>query len=149
MRKILVTGMSGAGKSSALHALQQRGHDVVDTDYDGWTIDDRLWDEDRMPALLAAPRARALFVSGTAENQGAFYDRFDAVVLLTTPAGVLLERIATRTTNDFGKTPEERARIVGHIAEVEPLLRATFTHELDTSAPLDEVVGRLEEIARA
>ena len=144
-----MTGMSGAGKSSALQALQQRGHDVVDTDYGGWTIEDRLWDEDRMADLLAAPRERTLFVSGTAENQGAFYDRFDAVVLLTAPADVLLERIAARTTNDYGKAPEERERVLEHIASVEPLLRATCTHEVEASAPLAEVVARLEEIARA
>jgi broad-specificity NMP kinase len=149
MRKILVTGMSGAGKSSALQALGQRGHDVVDTDYDGWTIDDRLWDEDRMAELLAAQRERVLFVSGTAENQGAFYDRFDAVVLLTAPADVLLDRIENRTTNGYGKAPEERARVVEHLATVEPLIRAACTHELDTSRPLDEVVSHLEEIARS
>jgi predicted ATPase len=32
---ILVTGMSGAGKSRALAALARRGHDVVDTAYTG------------------------------------------------------------------------------------------------------------------
>jgi hypothetical protein len=35
-------------------------------------------------------------------NQGRFYDRFDAVVLLSAPADVILERIEARTTNTFG-----------------------------------------------
>jgi ATP-dependent phosphoenolpyruvate carboxykinase len=34
---VLVTGMSGTGKSSALAELARRGHRVVDTDYGGWT----------------------------------------------------------------------------------------------------------------
>jgi dephospho-CoA kinase len=32
MTTILVTGMSGTGKSTALAALARRGHRVVDTD---------------------------------------------------------------------------------------------------------------------
>jgi cytidylate kinase len=75
-----------------------------------------------------------------------FYDRFDAVVLLSSPADVLLERIASRTTNDYGKAPEERGMILQHIAEVEPLLRAGCTHEIDAARPLAAVVELLVAI---
>lgn len=37
MARILVTGMSGVGKSSLLVELSRRGHRVVDTDYDGYS----------------------------------------------------------------------------------------------------------------
>jgi predicted ATPase len=37
MRAILVTGMSGTGKSTALQELRQRGFEAVDTDEPGWT----------------------------------------------------------------------------------------------------------------
>jgi dephospho-CoA kinase len=37
MPKVLVTGMSGTGKSAALQALGERGHRVVDTDTDQWS----------------------------------------------------------------------------------------------------------------
>jgi dephospho-CoA kinase len=33
---VLVTGMSGTGKSAALAELARRGHHVVDTDYGDW-----------------------------------------------------------------------------------------------------------------
>jgi len=85
-------------------------------------------------------------VSGTVSNQGRFYPRFDAVVLLAAPAAVLLGGIASRTTHDDGKTDEERELILGHLAEVEPLLRATCTHEIDASRTIDEVVGELAAI---
>jgi dephospho-CoA kinase len=39
MAVILVTGMSGAGKSTALAQLARRGHLVVDTDEGDWTRD--------------------------------------------------------------------------------------------------------------
>ncbi|MDT0444310.1 RNase adapter RapZ [Streptomyces johnsoniae] len=34
MPKVLITGMSGTGKSTALRALADRGHRAVDTDTD-------------------------------------------------------------------------------------------------------------------
>ena len=147
MARVLITGMSGVGKSSALAELAARGHDVVDTDDAGWL--DAAGDlvTPALAALLARSRDAHLFVSATAANQGAFYDRFDAVVLLSAPIDVMLERIESRTTNDYGRSPAERALILEHLAIVEPLLRAGATHNIVTTMPLGEVVARLEEIA--
>lgn len=140
--------MSGTGKSTALAALRQRGFDVLDTDEPGWTewSDDDggyVWREDRIAELLAGDRDRTLFVSGTVSNQGRFYPQFDAVVLLSAPADVLLRRIESRTGNPYGKSAEERDEILRNLAEVEPLLRATCTHELDATRPVDELVDEL------
>jgi broad-specificity NMP kinase len=145
LRRILLTGMSGTGKSSALAELEKRGFDVVDTDHGGWSEwsdaeGGYVWDEDRITELLEREGGTTLYVSGTVSNQARFYSRFDAVVLLCAPAEVLLRRIATRTTNDYGKSSEERDLVLQHLAEIEPLLRATCTHEVDASRPLDEVV---------
>ena len=152
MRKVLVTGMSGTGKSSALAELRLRGFVTVDTDEPGWTEwsdaeDGYIWREERIAELLALDRETPLVVSGTVSNQGRFYPDFDAVVLLSAPAEVLLDRLAGRTTNDYGKSAEERELIVEHVAEVEPLLRATCTHELDAGRPLPEIVDDLARIA--
>ena len=151
MRRILITGMSGTGKSSALAALGARGFRVVDTDEPGWKEPregDEHTREDRMKTLLAEETPESLFVAGTVPNQGRFYDRFDAVVLLSAPPAVILERIAGRTTNDFGKSDEQRAKILADQAEFEPLLRATATHELDAAQPLEDVVAALAALAR-
>jgi len=149
---VLVTGMSGTGKSSALAELRLRGFETVDTDEPGWTEwsdeeDGYVWRGDRISELLARDRESPLVVSGTVSNQGRFYREFDAVVLLSAPAEVLLDRLAARTTNDYGKSAEERDLILEHVAEIEPLLRATCTHELDASRPLAEVVDDLARIA--
>jgi broad-specificity NMP kinase len=159
MTKVLVTGMSGTGKSSALDELGRRGYRVVNTDDPGWTewVDspdevgggEPLWVEQRMIELLDTDDGRTLFVSGCVRNQVGFYERFDAVVLLSAPAEVILERIAHRTTNDFGKSPEERERILHDLATVEPFLRADCTHELDASRPLQEIVADLIAISNA
>jgi hypothetical protein len=73
---------------------------------------ERLWVEDRMTELLRSDDHPTLFVSGCVRNQGKFVDRFDAIVLLSAPAEVILDRIADRTTNDYGKTPTERDLIL-------------------------------------
>lgn len=142
--------MSGTGKSSALAELARRGFRTVDTDEPGWTLDDagEWWDEQRIAELLAG-EGPTLYVSGTVSNQGRFYDRFDAVVLLSAPAEVLLERPAARTGNDYGKLPEEQELILEHLRDVEPQLRATCTHEIDATLPLQKVVELLTEIASA
>jgi shikimate kinase len=155
MAKILITGMSGTGKSTALRALAARGHRTVDTDSDRWSrwatlpdgSQDWIWREQEMTDLLTGAGVGSLFVAGCKSNQGAFYPLFDHVVLLSAPAEVLLARIAARTDNPYGKSPAERAAVLDNLAHVEPLLRATATLEIDASAPLDEVVRQLEASA--
>jgi broad-specificity NMP kinase len=104
MRRILVTGMSGTGKSTALAELARRGFQVVDTDdgpWSEWSEADGgyVWREDLVAELLSRDDGATLYVSGTVSNQGRFYPRFDAVVLLSAPVDVLLRRVETRTTN--------------------------------------------------
>lgn len=70
MKRVLVTGMSGTGKSALLDELTARGYECVDTDYGGYTVDtgdERLWDEQRVGTLLNREFAdtAALFVQGT------------------------------------------------------------------------------------
>lgn len=154
--RVLVTGMSGTGESTVLIRLRERGHQGVDTDDEGWaqelpTADGRgreqLWREDRMDTLLAEDPGGSLFVSGCATDQGRFYDRLDAVALLSVPVDVLLGHLASRETSAFGKDPAERERILADLAGVEPLLRATATAEMDTRRPLGEVIDALEGLA--
>lgn len=143
--------MSGTGKSTALAELRKRGLETVDTDDPGWSewsdaAGGYVWREGRIAELLSRESEATLYVSGTVSNQGRFYTRFDAVVLLSAPPEVLLNRIETRTTNDYGKSSEERDLISSHLAEVEPLLRATCTNEGDATQPVDDVVGQLIDI---
>lgn len=155
-RVVLLTGMSAAGKSTVLRELAGRGHRTVDLDDAAWSawghLDDDptserdwLWREDRVGALLdeAAGRDERLFVAGCAANQGRFRDRFAHIVLLTASVAVTTDRLATRTTNDFGKSSDEAAKILADKAAVEPLLRRVADVEIDTAQPLDTVVAQV------
>lgn len=147
--------MSGTGKSTVVESLGQRGHRVVDTDSNRWSqwvalpdgSAEWVWREEAMSQLLTRHDRGKLFVAGCMSNQPKFYPLFDHVVLLSVPAEVLLARIAVRTTNDYGKTPEERDRILRDLAEVEPLLRKSATIEIDASAPPEVVVGQIEQLS--
>jgi hypothetical protein len=76
VRRVLVTGMSGTGKSTALGELSRRGFRAVDSDEPGWTVwddqdDGYVWREDRMAERLAIDLGPTLYVSCTVSNQGA------------------------------------------------------------------------------
>jgi dephospho-CoA kinase len=148
---VLVTGMSGVGKSTALAELARRGFTTVDTNYGPWVHvaeGEPLWREPLIHSLLDRPRKAPLFVQGTVANQARFYSRFDAILLLSAPIEVIFDRLDSRTNNPFGKTHAERLQIADDIAKVEPLLRQTAAHEIDTNRPLSEVVDMLMNIAQ-
>ena len=139
--------MSGTGKSTVLRELAARGYTVVDTDEGDWHARvmvagevDWVWREDRIRDLLTAGDTEVLFVSGTVSNQRKFYGQFDHIVLLSAPIPVILERLAARTSNSYGKHPHERARILEHVESVEPQLRRAATAVVDASCPIEEVV---------
>lgn len=161
VKRILLTGMSGVGKSSVIAALAARGYTAVDADEGGFSElvtvpDDELtglepgqdwvWRADRIAALLASNDTDILFLSGCSPNQGAFYPWFDQIILLSAPAAVIVARLATRTNNPYGKRPAEVARTLQLQQTIEPLLRQGAHHEIDTSVPLDRVVARVLQI---
>lgn len=146
MKRVLLTGMSGTGKSSVIHALSARGFKAVDTD-DGWCepLPDgrQCWREDAIGQLLDTEDAEVLFVAGCEENQVRFHPRFDLIILLSAPVEVLAKRLASRTTNSYGRAPGELDRVLADLQAVEPRLRKAATYEIRTTMPLDDVVAQV------
>ena len=151
MKRVLLTGMSGTGKSSVVRELVARGYKAVDTD-DGWCerqLDGRQqWCERSIEELLSTEDADVLFVAGC-EEQVKFYGQFDSIILLSAPLNVMVERLASRTSNSYGKRPEELSRIYDDATTVEPLLRLGATHEVRTTIALPAVVAEVLRVVDA
>ncbi|MGC4189947.1 MAG: AAA family ATPase [Thermomicrobiales bacterium] len=146
---VLITGMSGTGKSTTLDELARRGWRAVDTDYDDWQVagpdGDPMWDEPKIASLLdSLPANERLALSGTVRNQGRFRHRFAAIVLLTAPLDVMLQRVTARTANPYGSTAADRHAIARDTEWVLPLLRESADIELDTGTQtVSEIADRI------
>jgi dephospho-CoA kinase len=129
MKRILLTGMSGTGKSSVIRALADLGYKAIDTD-DGWCeqLPDgrQRWREDAITALLATEDADALFLAGWEENQVRFHPQFDHIILLSAPIKTMLQRLGARTSNPYGKAPGDLDRVISDTQKIETMTEPCF-----------------------
>jgi len=150
VKRVLITGMSGTGKSTVVRALSARGYRAVDLDcddYSEWVVvtddsqqpgtpvepdKDWVWREERVQELLSTDDTEALFVSGCASNMGKFRGQFDHVILLSAAAPIIVCRLQTRESNQYGKQSDQQERVLSLIETVEPLLRRSADYEIDT-----------------
>ncbi|PSM44674.1 hypothetical protein C6Y14_00565 [Streptomyces dioscori] len=172
MALVWVTGNSGAGKSTVGGVLRARGHVALDADEDGFSrwidratgevvvdppdpvpagwLDRYRWAilRERVEALVEESRCRVAFLCGSAENEADVRDLFDRTVCLVIDEDTLRHRLATRTTNTFGRHPEELAAAL----KWNPLMRSLHESRgatvIDASRPLAEVVGRVLDAAQ-
>jgi shikimate kinase len=162
MKRVLITGMSGTGKSAVIQELASRGYPAHDLDTSEWSewIDaapsddltpvqgkDWVWQESRVRDLLSGPEEGTLFVSGCAENMGRLFPQIDCIILLSAPIETILERLETRSPNGYGHAAEERRKAVELIATIEPLLRESADQEIDTRKPVHATVDRILQIS--
>lgn len=148
-RTVLLTGMSGTGKSTVVAGLRARGIRAVDAD------DERLVRErpdrtelrvDLLTELVTGAR-EPFVLAACGDGQGALHPLVDHVVLLSAPWPVLEHRLQTRAGNPFGRTARQRERIRADLAEVEPLLRRAADTEIVTTLPVEQVVSQVAGLA--
>jgi hypothetical protein len=142
--RVLVTGMSGTGKSTLTRELRARGYLAYDADDDHFSeprADGRWgWRTEAVAELLAQDH-ELLFFSGCSEEQRLL--PFDYRVLLTAPRVTLTDRLQTRTENTYGRDAAELAQVLSDLDEIEPLLRRSADLVLSTTAPPATVAARL------
>ena len=77
MSRVLLTGMSGTGKSTIIRELRRKGFTAIDMDDPGWSTrnadDTPDMAREALEKALHAARSSPVFVSGCAENQVTFY----------------------------------------------------------------------------
>jgi shikimate kinase len=158
MKRVLITGMSGTGKSAVIAELAQRGYRAIDLDTPEWShwVDavpddmltprdrqDWVWQKERVRKLLSQGEGEDLFVSGCAENMDKLYDLIDTVVLLSAPLDAIMGRLHARSEDSYGKTDNERRKITELMESVEPLLRQSADFEIDTQRPVECTVEEI------
>ena len=170
MLVFLVTGPTGAGKSSVARRLQQRGHHALSLDADrqlcAWTDaeghpvvrpdePDRAWlaghrwtwDANRLDAIIAeAARRRVdvLWLCGYAANALQMTDRFDLTFLLNINRDTMIRRLRARPAgNDFGRTEETLSAASTYYREFIGAWRQHGAVTIDASKDLDRVVEEL------
>lgn len=156
--RVLITGVSGVGKSTVIEALQTRWIRAVDVDAPPYSEEiavdngeltglgsgrDWVWRIDLVREIVESGGDDVLIVSGCSPNQDELYDHFDHVVLLSAPPEVVEKRLTTRTNNPFGKRAGETERALAIQQEIEPLLREGADLEVDTTAPIEVVVSTI------
>jgi hypothetical protein len=163
MPLVWVTGSSGVGKSTVCALLKSRGELAVDADWEGYSHwVDRTSGElvanppDPIPAgwlerfgwkisrakvetLSTSMEGRTVFLCGSAENEAVVRDLFDQMICLVADNETIRDRLGTRTTNAFGKHPEELAAALGWNDDAEARYRRLGATIIDGRWPLSEV----------
>jgi RNase adaptor protein for sRNA GlmZ degradation len=142
---VLLTGMSGTGKSAMVGELRGRGYAAYDADEDGFSEPRGGgrwgWRADRVGDLLDRSPDGPAFFAGCSEEQADL--PFDVRVLLTAPRPVLVERLRARTTNTYGRDGGELAQVLADLVEVEPRLRRSADLVLSSTVPTPELADVL------
>jgi len=169
---VLVTGISGAGKSTVCAELRRRGHDAHDSDSDGnavWVdrttgeligriesvgrtpgfLERYEWrfDPERVETLARRAEDHLVFLCGATANEAAVWSLFRVAIYLAIDDHTLRRRLATRTSNDFGRSDYERDMVLGWHQVAEDDYRRFGAVVVDGTRPLSEVVDAVLAVA--
>ena len=172
MSAVMITGCSGAGKTTIAPVLARRGLAAIDTDADpllarsvdrsGAVVEDLAepdfawlarhswaWDPARLDELIRAAAPATLYVCGGADNGLELADRFTHVFLLEIDEPTMLARIDARQDNDWGRIGDTREYLRRKLPEIQDRLRASGAIPIDARQPLDRVVDAIISHTRA
>lgn len=163
---LLVTGVSGAGKSSVARRLSEWGHRAVSLDGDGrlcsWISRDGVratrpadpdtdwlashewtWDPTRLDEIIAdalGEGVETLWLCGQATNALNLADRFDACFLLDIDQQTMRHRMTgSQRGNDFGRVGDTLAKALSSHTEFIARWRRHGAATIDATQVLDRV----------
>ena len=155
MKRVLITGMSGTGKSAVVRELAARGHWAVDLDTPEWSqwVDadasdtltpgqgkDWVWREDLSERFSRGDEG-TLFISGCAETMRRLFPLIDTIILLSAPIATIMKRLEARSSDGYGNTDAAEGRRAHRNDRAD--LRKSASHEIDTSRPVWATVDEI------
>jgi hypothetical protein len=164
---VWVTGVSGSGKSSVCEILRSQGRMAVDADWEGFSqwvhrgtgepvqdppypvpegwLDDFAWmvRPEAVERLAAGLGSRVCFLCGGFENEVEVMPFFDRVVCLVVDESTLRDRLASRTTNAFGRHPEELRAALSWRLAFDDQFRKCGAAIIDATQPLRVVSAQV------
>lgn len=172
MPLIYITGPSGAGKSTVRNELVKCGYEAHDTDEDGlsgWynnqTLEPALFpkadsrpedwfekhdfrlSEERVKELAARAKAKLIFLCGIPANDNEFREYYDKIICLVIDKETMKHRVATRTTNNFGKSSDELKLMLYWHGKMLERYKEWGAVMVDASRPLDDVVAEILKVS--
>ncbi len=167
MSLIFITGVSGTGKSTVCQGLKSRGYEAYDVDDDGlgrWQnkesgyihpkssikahqrtqsfLDNHLWvvPRQKVEDLAKLAMNKKVFLCGVFSNENEMFDLFSKIIALTIDKETLINRIKSRTNNDFGKSEHELIHILDWHKEVNKSYKRSGHVIIDSTKGLDQVI---------
>lgn len=172
MSLIYVTGISGSGKTTVAKQLSKRGYEAYDADGDGFNswhnkiagkrietpenVDlhtpewykKHTWKTSRkkIKELAGRGKNKLIFLCGVSSNENELWDLFSKVICLVIDEKTLRHRIATRTSNEFGKAPHELKDVLHWHKSNQEAYRNSGIIIIDATQSVDRVVDEILKI---
>ena len=163
MKKFLITGIPGSGKSTISNVLKTQKYDVIDglrkiglaywidrrtgkeTVYESsvnldwfreyvWT-----WDELVLNKLLKENNEELFFICGVVPLESKILEYFDKVFLLSIPTALIRQRIGQKNDNEFTKNPHYINWVLSWHDDFEFRVLKYGAIPVDTTKPVGEV----------
>jgi shikimate kinase len=67
----------------------------------------------------------------------------DKIILLSAPVATIMKRLEARSSDSYDNTEEDQQKVRELIALIEPLLRKSADHEIDTTGPVHATVDEI------
>jgi energy-coupling factor transporter ATP-binding protein EcfA2 len=160
----LITGPSGAGKTSLSNYLAGQGHQAIDADGTPglcyfvnkagkpvpypptadaawWDTHNYVWELSRLERIIRSQDAdRPVFLCGNAGNIDKAWDAFEAVFYLDVPKDVMIHRLtAEDRENSFGRRVEEQALLLRWVDHFKADMLGRGAISLDATRPLKTI----------
>ncbi len=168
-KSILITGVSGAGKSSLNIKLNEMGYTSYDmeeipglfsmldkktgkpfVDYDHTDLEkvtslDWVCDTEKLASLIKNETSPLAFYCGNASDMDTLLPFFDSVVLLKVGPEATRHRLTTRTSNEFGRAPHVQDWIMTWKDQWDEDMEKKGAITIDAHQGLDDIAREIIE----